>query len=160
MDKETYYFQIYEIIKKILNKSSRPFDLPTIKEEIRRETEAIRILLRKKGEEKIFAEEYVLLIATYLEIAIDNGDHNAFDFFREVFFDDFVHPPYGVGGYLGTFYALSLAGLHGLPELDLKKYFEKNYSMKRGFIFHLYFRSLIDAPLIVIGETGTGKEML
>lgn len=149
--------RVYEIIKNLMNKFTRPFDRTSIKEEILKATKST--CYSYLDEDETEDDVYVSLINSYLDVAIERRDQQAFDYFREVFYEDFVYLP-GLGGYVGTLYALSLIGLHGLYELERTDYFEKKHQMKYKFVFHLYFKALLDSPLIIIGETGTGKELV
>lgn len=156
MDSGNVPLQFYKIISKILNKSRRSFDLTAIRTEILKETESIYAGCNFE-DEVTDDEKYCFLIRSYLDIAITYGDSDAFSFFKEVFYDNFVS---GYGRFWATYYAINLVGLHSLCELDIKNFFEKKYSIKPGFIFHLNFQTNIDSPLIILGETGTGKELI
>ena len=156
MDDENVQVQFYKIINKILNKSKRPFDLTEIRTEILKESESIYAGCHFEGEEND-EEKYRFIFRSYLDIAIAYGDPYAFDYFREVFYDSFVS---GFGRFSATYYAVNLVGLDSLCELDIKHFFEKKYSIKLGFMFHLNFRASLESPLIILGETGTGKELI
>lgn len=156
----------YEVINEILNKSKRPLDSAAIKAEILKHPEFIDVKYHFEAEEEGGEydedddEKYRFLIGQYLDTAIENGDPHAFDFFREVFYEDFTFFLPGLGGYMSIIYAFELVGLHSLYELELKNFFQKKYSMRVGFISNLFFRALLDSPLVMMGETGTGKELL
>jgi hypothetical protein len=154
MDGDNVQVQFYKIISKILNNSKKSFDLKAIRSEILKESVYAGCHFES---EETDDEKYCFLIRSYLDIAITYGDSDAFSFFREVFYDNFAS---GYGRFWATYYAVNLVGLYSLCELAVKHFFEKKYSIKPGFIFHLNIRAYLESPLIILGETGTGKELM
>lgn len=79
--------------------------------------------------------------------------------FRDVFFDD-IEKRYFLD-YRVADVALQHEGIYDLMQIDYKKIigqyaYSKEFSK---FSQHIYHRAVVDIPLLLVGETGTGKEL-
>jgi len=79
--------------------------------------------------------------------------------FRDVFFDD-IEKRYFLD-YRVADVALQHEGIYDLMQIDYKKIIGQHAYSKEfsKFSQHIYHRAVVDIPLLLVGETGTGKEL-
>lgn len=79
--------------------------------------------------------------------------------FRDVFFDD-IEKRYFLD-YRVADIALQHEGIYDLMQIDYKKLIGQHAYSKEfsKFSQHIYHRAVVDIPLLLVGETGTGKEL-
>jgi hypothetical protein len=96
---------------------------------------------------------YVDAIMLYLDMAIVKKDRHACEVFK-MFQDDIDKQ--NRGREYVTHFAMKLKGLVDLVEIDL--FYPDSY--KSGLISQISEHSEYDTPLLIIGETGTSKQMV
>lgn len=142
----------YTTIRNIISESSGPFNAASIRNSI----------WQSVGQGN--SQDYIDTIIHFFNVAIRNGDTDAKSMFKNVFCEDILEHR---GFFETTGIAMQLEGLHDLILIDIRSKRttdEDEYSigyepllqkMKEAF-YHASF----DIPLLIVGETGTSKELL
>jgi len=123
-------------------------------------------LIRKTILQKIAKghnQDYIDAIIHFFNVAIRNGDPDAKELFKEVFYDDLVKY---CGFFEPTCIAMQLQGLDDIILIDIRSRrlpadedsvgYKPLLLMMKNTFYHAKF----DIPLLIIGETGTSKELL
>ena len=108
-------------------------------------------------------QDYIDAIIDFFNVAIQNGDPDAKEMFKEIFYDDLVKY---CGFFEPTCIAMQLEGVDDIILIDVLSrrlpadedsvgYAPLLRKMKETF-YHAKF----DIPLLIVGETGTSKELL
>jgi hypothetical protein len=108
-------------------------------------------------------QDYIDAIIHFFNVAIRNGDPDAKELFKEVFYDDLVKY---CGFFEPTCIAMQLEGLDDIILIDIRSRrlpvdedsvgYEPLLRMMKNTFYHAKF----DMPLLIVGETGTSKELL
>ena len=145
---------LYNVVKHILSKYKKPYQREQIKTEI---------------ENEIKTYPYIRCILSYLGIALENGDNDAKDAFYNIFYEDLKNHNL----YTFCWVVMNVEGLFDIPCLDYMTVMldwqrspgwpttpapELIYPIKR--VNEIYSHSQHDQPLLIVGETGTSKELV
>jgi transcriptional regulator with AAA-type ATPase domain len=109
------------------------------------------------------SQDYVDAIIHFFNVAIRNGDPDTKELFKKVFYDDLVK-------YCGfvepTIIAMQLEGLDDIILIDIRSRrlpadeFSVGYEPILRKIKDTFYHAKFDIPLLIVGETGTSKELL
>jgi transcriptional regulator of acetoin/glycerol metabolism len=137
----------YGLVKTVLQQFTHPLNKDAVK------TQIIKVL-----QERDLADYYYAAIRQYMYNAIENRDPDAKAAFIEVFFDD-------IESVFGTHYAtaqiaMKLEGIHDLLMIDYKRTASPDDIPPARIARIVHYHAKLDRPVMIIGETGTGKELM
>lgn len=144
--------EIYKWLKEIFDKG-KPKPLTPLN------ANQIRAEIKKKAEE--YNEKESLFAVRCLLAAKDFDDREIIEFLLNIFYDDFERvDPYPI-----AYFTMVLEGIGDIFILDLHKAMGEPERLPISFsdlkaMREIYYRSNLDTPLMIIGETGTSKGLL